>query len=76
MVWPAQTPDINIIENIWYRIKRELKRHPERLTSATQLETAIQTIWEKVPVSYIQNLYCIHLQKTAKRDKVKGLTKY
>ena len=25
MVWPAQSPDINVIENFWLRIKRTLQ---------------------------------------------------
>jgi len=77
MLWPAQSPDINIIENILYRIKRELKRHPERLTSAAQLETAIWTIWEKVPVSYTQNLYASIPRRLQNLIKSRGyITKY
>ena len=29
MEWPAQPPDLNIIENIWFYIKRELQKSTE-----------------------------------------------
>jgi len=72
MLWPAQTPEVNIIDDIWYRIKRELKHHSERLTSAAQLETAIRVIWKKGSGFIYPELICIHPQKTTKRDKVQG----
>lgn len=57
MLWPAQSPDLNIIENVWYRLKRELKAYEERVNSKEHLEQAIRTVWSKTPVNYIRNLY-------------------
>ena len=57
MVWPAQSPDLNIIENVWWRLKHELRNHPERLRSKANLETAIRDVWTNIPLNYIQNLY-------------------
>ena len=30
MEWPAQSPDINIIENVWHNIKHELQKHVKK----------------------------------------------
>ena len=57
MVWSAQSSDLNIIENVWWRLKCELRNHPERLRSKANLETAIRDVWTNIPLNYIQNLY-------------------
>jgi hypothetical protein len=41
MEWPAQCPDLNIIENVWHKIKHELQKHVQNITSRQLLETAI-----------------------------------
>jgi hypothetical protein len=33
MKWPAQSPDPNIIENAWHKIKKELKKQVQNITS-------------------------------------------
>ena len=33
MEWPAQSPDLNIIENIWLYIKRELQKSTENIAT-------------------------------------------
>jgi len=77
MLWPAQSPDINIIENLWYRLKRELKHLPRNLTSASELETAIRVIWNKTPVSYIKILYYTIPRRLQSVIKSRGyITKY
>ena len=48
---------MNIIENVWRRLKRELRNHPERLMSKENLEAAIRDVWTNIPLNYIQVLY-------------------
>ena len=57
LLYFAQSPDLNIIENVWHRIKRELQHDVGNITSVTGLKTAIRRIWENLPVDYVQNLY-------------------
>jgi hypothetical protein len=45
MEWPAQSTDINIIENVWHKIKHELQKHVQNITSRQLLETASRNIW-------------------------------
>ena len=40
ITWPAQSPDLNIIENIWLRIKRELQNTAQ--TSTPQMNFFMQ----------------------------------
>jgi len=42
--WPAQSPVLNIIENFWHRIKRELQHDACNITSFTGVKTAIRRI--------------------------------
>jgi hypothetical protein len=57
MEWPAQSPDLNIIENVWHKIKHELQKHVQNITSRQLLETAICNRWTEIPMYYIQDLY-------------------
>ena len=57
MTWPAQSPDLIIIENVWYRLKRELQREAECIHTVDDLQSAIRRIWENLPVDYIRSLY-------------------
>jgi transposase len=57
MTWPAQSPDLNIIENVWLRIKRLLQNAAGNINTPQELFIAIQDIWMNFTVDYIQNLY-------------------
>jgi hypothetical protein len=57
MTWPAQSPDLNIIENLRLRIKRSLQNGAGNINTPQELFTAIQNIWMNFTVDYIQNLY-------------------
>ena len=41
--WPAEFPDINIIENIWLLLKIALKRNIDAINSVDELKAAITT---------------------------------
>ena len=53
--WPAQSPDLNIIENVWCTLKqRVLKRHPKNIED---LWSACQDEFERIPLFYIPILH-------------------
>ncbi len=52
--WPAQSPDLNPIENLWDHMKREQKKTPS--TSKDSLWKNLQDIWNNIPSSTIDNL--------------------
>ena len=44
----SQSPDLNIIENVWNDLKRAVARHPSNLT---QLETFCKEEWSAIPAA-------------------------
>ena len=57
MEWPAQSPDLNIIENVWRKMKIELQKRVHNITTVALLEEAIRDIWTEIAVEFLQNLY-------------------
>jgi len=57
LAWPAQSPDINIIENMWLQLKNSLQRNIDAITSIDKLKAVVTTAWMKVRNSYIHWLY-------------------
>jgi transposase len=53
--WPPQSPDLNIIEHMWAKLKRELsQRH---MTTLDDMWENCQQVWQSIPNEYIKRLY-------------------
>jgi transposase len=52
--WPAQSPDLNVIENVWREIKRQLKASYDTVEA---LKADVVEAWGSIEVSFLQKLY-------------------
>jgi transposase len=71
---PAQSPDLNIIENVWNQMKKTMKSSYE-----TQLELRhdLQEAWSSIDSSFIKKLYDSIPRRLEAVIKAKGQsTKY
>ena len=51
--WPAQSSDLNIIENVWKTIKIRVQRRISEIKNADKLQRVVQEIWTALPQHYI-----------------------
>ena len=53
--WPGNSPDLNIIEEIWAIMKRRLQHKEAR--NIKELKEQIEDVWNNINLSLINNLY-------------------
>jgi hypothetical protein len=54
--WPAQSPDLNIIEPSWSVLEARVRSRFSPPASIQQLEDVLQAEWYKIPLETVQNL--------------------
>ena len=53
--WPAQSPDINIIENVWNHIKCNLKKTASK--NLHELRLNVRSQWDSITPQFINKLF-------------------
>ena len=48
--WPAQSPDLNPIENVWMVMKDRLQKNNPPISSIDDMKTALQLCWDSLDV--------------------------
>lgn len=54
--WPAQSPDLNVAEDMWNELGRRIQKRDPPLNSLQQLRTALQEEWDAIPQDYPRRL--------------------
>jgi hypothetical protein len=75
--WPAQSPDLNIIENVWRTLKIRVQRRISEIKNADDLKRVVHEIWTALSLHYIQSLYASIPQRIRSVIRTRGqITKY
>lgn len=56
MTWPARSPDLNPIENLWGILSRAVYKNNKQYNNVKELENAIRQEWQKINVTTLRNL--------------------
>ena len=70
--WPAQSPDMNIIENVWAHLETKIRKQHPLPTNLDQLWEALQEEWYSIDLDFIQNLYRSFSERVKVLQEVKG----
>ena len=75
--WPPNSPDLNLIEHVWYILKISIKKMAVRPRTVPDLVKAIQKAWNEIDEDILNKLVESLPNRLADVIKVKGgNTKY
>ena len=75
--WPAQSPDLNPIEHLWYYLKSKIRKYNEPSRGEEKYWRRIEEQWNKIPKKKYQKLIASMPRRIVAMIKAKsGYTKY
>ena len=54
--WPANSPDLNPIENLWHIIRSNIRKRKTQPQNKKELEIALMEEWKKLDIEIINTL--------------------
>ena len=72
LMWPAQSPDLNPIENLWRTLKRRLNNYERAPTSIHELWKRVEVEWYKISPQECKKLVDSMPQRIRECMKAKG----
>lgn len=70
--WPARSPDLNPIENVWGQLAGLVYAHNKQYESIRDLRAAIATAWRQIKLPYLKSLYSSMNKRVADVIERKG----
>ena len=70
--WPANSPDLNVLENIWAYVEDHLYQIKETLQTPEDTWRRAQEIWYGIDIDFIRNLYNTLPDRIKELKKAKG----
>jgi hypothetical protein len=71
--WPAKSPDLNPIENMWSIMSRKVYDGGKQYNSTQELTVAIHRAWNEIPQATVQKLIDSMYRRCGKVIETKGL---
>jgi len=77
MKWPAQSPDLNPIENVWGYLKQQIRKRRTYPKNKDDLFAILSKLWDELPQEYLMDLACTMSNRVLAVEENKGRhTKY
>jgi transposase len=70
--WPAQSPDLNPIENLWKQMKDFVQKKDPQIRNQESMRTALCEFWETFDVQRSNDLICSMPERLTEVIKMKG----